>query len=73
MKDSTKLFLSMMPDLQQTLRKCFGPSKDVIHRATCPVCGRDLVNLYRYDKEYLCRTCKLAAEKIDKVMKHVHE
>ena len=38
---------------------------DVAHRETCPVCGKQLVNLYRYRKEWLCRTCKIAAEKID--------
>lgn len=38
---------------------------DVIHRETCPVCGKRLVNLYRYGKEWLCRTCKIAAEKVD--------
>lgn len=53
-----------------SVRKVFSPPKDVIHRATCPVCGRDLVNLYRYDKEYLCRTCRIAAIEIDKVIKH---
>ena len=24
---------------------------DVVHRETCPVCGKRLVNLYRYGKE----------------------
>lgn len=38
---------------------------NVIHRETCPVCGKRLVNLYRYGKEWLCRTCKIAAKKID--------
>lgn len=39
------------------LRKHFGPSKPVVHRETCPVCGRQLVNLYRKDKEWKCRRC----------------
>lgn len=38
---------------------------DVLHRETCPVCGKRLVNIYRYGKEWLCRTCKIAAEKKD--------
>lgn len=53
-----------------SVKKVFEPPKDVIHRATCPVCGKDLVNIYKYGKEYMCRRCKIAAMEIDKVIKH---
>lgn len=29
----------------------------VRHHETCPVCGRTLVNLYRYNDEWKCRKC----------------
>ena len=47
------------------LRKLFKPAGNVTHRATCPVCGKQRVNLYRYKKEWLCRLCRDAAIKID--------
>lgn len=50
------------PTMAKALRR---KKVDVVHRETCPVCGKRLVNLYRYNKEWLCRTCKITAEKID--------
>lgn len=38
-------------------RKSSGPSKPVVHRETCPICGRQRVNLYRKGNEWKCRRC----------------
>lgn len=35
----------------------------VVHHATCPSCGRKLVNLYRREKEWKCRLCWEAHDK----------
>ena len=40
----------------------------VRHRASCPCCGRKLVNVYRYKNEWLCRTCLIAANHVDERM-----
>lgn len=56
----------MIDFIAPTVRRMLRSKKvDVVHRETCPVCGKQLVNLYRYGKEWLCRTCKIAAEKVD--------
>ena len=56
----------MLSFIAPTMTKALHRKKvDVVHRETCPVCGKRLVNLYRYGKEWLCRTCKIAAEKVD--------
>ena len=47
-----------LDDLKRTLSKR-SRTRLVLHRKTCPNCGKTLVNLY-YDeqrKEYLCRDC----------------
>lgn len=31
---------------------------NVIHRATCPKCGRKLVNLYRHGTTWRCNKCR---------------
>ena len=31
---------------------------NVIHRATCPKCGRKLVNLYKHGLAWRCSKCK---------------
>ena len=39
----------------------YNSRRDVIHRATCPKCGKRLVNLYpsKEDKRiYICKDCK---------------
>ena len=52
--------------MPRKLRKfLYGKPPTVLHRETCPVCGKRLANLYRHGKEWLCRTCKIAAEKVD--------
>ena len=33
------------------------PDKGVIHRQTCPECGRKLVNPYKCDNAWKCRHC----------------
>ena len=35
----------------------FKPDKGVIHRQTCPECGRKLVNLYKHGNIWKCRRC----------------
>jgi len=55
---------SMPPDL----RKLFRSPGNVIHRSMCPVCGKRNVNVYRYGREWLCRICRDAAEKIDETL-----
>lgn len=42
----------------QAIHKVFKPVGNVIHRAICPECGKNLVNLYRCHNEWLCRTCR---------------
>ena len=59
---STEMLDFIAPTVMRMLRR---KKVDVVHRETCPVCGKQLVNLYRYGKEWLCRTCKIAAEKVD--------
>lgn len=51
--------------LTPSLKRLRTKKVDVLHCETCPVCGKRLVNLYKYNKEWLCRTCKIAAEKVD--------
>ena len=58
------------PFITRELRKMFKPVGDIVHRDTCPVCGKQRVNLYRYKKEWLCRVCRDAAIKIDEVVEH---
>lgn len=33
------------------------PGKPVKHQQTCPICGRNLVNLYYLDGVWKCRQC----------------
>lgn len=33
-------------------------SKHVLHQQTCPRCGKTLVNLYKKNGIYACRTCQ---------------
>lgn len=42
-------------DLLRTLR--IRPGKPILHRQTCPVCGRTLVNIYRRDGVWKCKKC----------------
>lgn len=37
----------------------------VIHRATCPKCGRKLVNLYRHGLVWRCNKCSPRKEQAD--------
>ena len=41
----------------------FKPDKGVIHRQTCPECGRKLVNLYKRGNVWKCRRCQEEAMK----------
>lgn len=36
--------------------------QNVIHRATCPKCGRKLVNLYHHSGKWRCNKCAPARE-----------
>lgn len=36
----------------------FDSSPTVVHRATCPVCGRKLVNIYWHNNNWQCSKCK---------------
>ena len=48
------------------VKKAFRFKKVTVrHHETCPVCGAKRVNLYPYNKQWMCRLCKIAAEKID--------
>ena len=50
-----KLILHSYTDLLPKL--VFKPDKGVIHRQTCPECGRKLVNLYKRGNVWKCRRC----------------
>ena len=39
------------------LSKLLKPGKPVLHRETCPECGRTLVNLYRRGNLWRCKRC----------------
>lgn len=48
------------------VKKAFRSKKVTVrHHETCPVCGAKRVNLYPCNKKWLCRLCKIAAEKVD--------
>lgn len=42
---------------QRQLKRFDIKERDVVHQKTCPVCGRKLVNLYRRNHEWKCRSC----------------
>jgi ribosomal protein S27AE len=37
-------------------------SRQVVHRRTCPQCGKKLTNLYKNGDRWLCRKCSTKAE-----------
>lgn len=46
-------------DMYLSERPKFKPTPKVLHRQTCPVCGKKLVNTY-YQKQtntYICKEC----------------
>lgn len=47
-------YLSQYP---YSWRRLFQPGKPVRHQQTCPVCGRNLVNIYRREREWKCKRC----------------
>lgn len=46
-------------DMYRTQSFKFKPQPMVLHRTTCPNCGRQLVNIYKVDssEQYICKSC----------------
>lgn len=52
-------------EMKRILKSHSNPKPTVLHRATCPFCGRKLVNIYfsNSQNEYMCKEC------LDKTLK----
>ena len=52
-------------EIKRMLKAHSKPKPTVLHRATCPCCGRKLVNVYfsNQQNEYMCKEC------LDKTLK----
>lgn len=60
-------FLTQYLDMYRTKYFKFKPKPTVLHRKTCPICDRKLVNVYYSNQlsKYICKKCtdKLLGEK----------
>lgn len=55
MREMDSYSLEMLHSVIRGLKKI--SSTTVLHRKTCPKCGRSLVNLYKHGEAWKCRRC----------------